>query len=300
VRELDLRILRGDRIGLVGANGAGKSTLLKLILGDLTPDSGTVRLGTGLQVAYFDQLRTQLDPEQTIAENVSHGSDWIEINGERRHLIGYLGDFLFAPQRIDSPVSMLSGGERNRLLLARLFAKPANVLVLDEPTNDLDIESLELLESLLQGYPGTVLLVSHDRAFLDNVVTQVIAPLGDGRWKEYVGGFSDWLRQRPVPTAPTAAPVARSETAPTPRVITPARVKLSFKESRELQQLPARIEALEAEQAGLIASMSAADYQRRGADGIRIDRQRLVAMEQELSAVYARWSELEAKASAAG
>ncbi len=222
------------------------------------------------------------------------------INGERRHLIGYLGDFLFAPQRIDSPVSMLSGGERNRLLLARLFAKPANVLVLDEPTNDLDIESLELLESLLQGYPGTVLLVSHDRAFLDNVVTQVIAPLGDGRWKEYVGGFSDWLRQRPAPAAPTSAPAVKSEPASIARASAPARVKMSFKESRELQQLPVRIEALEAEQASLIASMSAADYQRRGADGIRIDRQRLGALEQELGAAYARWSELEAKASAAG
>jgi ATP-binding cassette subfamily F protein uup len=300
VRGMNLRILRGDRIGLVGANGAGKSTLLKLILGDLAPDGGTVRLGTGLQVAYFDQLRTQLDPTRTIAENVSPGADWIEVNGERRHLIGYLGDFLFAPQRIDSPVSMLSGGERNRLLLARLFAKPANVLVLDEPTNDLDIESLELLESLLQGYPGTVLLVSHDRAFLDNVVTQVLAPLGDGRWKEYVGGFSDWLRQRPAPAEPAATAVVRGEPPATPRASTPARVKLSFKESRELQQLPSRIEALEAEQATLVAAMSNADYQRRGADGIRADRQRLAALEQELGAAFARWSDLEAKAGATG
>ena len=198
VEGLSLRIMRGDRLGLIGANGAGKSTLLKLILGHLAPDAGSVRLGTNLQVAYFDQLRAQLDPERSVAATVSPTSDFVEVAGQRRHVISYLGDFLFAAQRAESPVRMLSGGERNRLLLATLFARPANVLVMDEPTNDLDIESLELLEATLQEYPGTVLLVSHDRRFLDNVVTQTLAAEGGGRWREYVGGYSDWLEQRPA------------------------------------------------------------------------------------------------------
>jgi ATP-binding cassette subfamily F protein uup len=217
VRDLDLRILRGDRFGIVGPNGAGKSTLLKLILGELEPDTGTVRLGTNLAVAYFDQLRGQLDPQRTVAETISPTSDWVEVGGERKHVISYLGDFLFAPQRVGSPVKMLSGGERNRLLLARLFSRPANILVLDEPTNDLDIESLELLEDTLQDYPGTLLLVSHDRAFLDNVVTQTLAPDGDGVWREYVGGYSDWLRQRPALRA--ASPALR---APSPALRAPS------------------------------------------------------------------------------
>ena len=199
VERLSLRIMRGDRFGFIGPNGAGKSTLLKLILGKLAPDEGSVRLGTNLQVAYFDQLRAQLDPERSVAATVSPTSDWVEVGSERRHVISYLGDFLFAPQRAESPVRMLSGGERNRLLLATLFARPANVIVLDEPTNDLDIESLELLEATLQDYPGTVLLVSHDRRFLDNVVTQTLAAEGNGRWREYVGGYSDWQEQRPSP-----------------------------------------------------------------------------------------------------
>jgi ATP-binding cassette subfamily F protein uup len=197
VERLSLRIMRGDRFGFIGPNGAGKSTLLKLILGALAPDAGSVRLGTNLQVAYFDQLRAQLDPGRSVAAIVAPTSDWVEVGGARRHVISYLGDFLFAPQRVESPVRMLSGGERNRLLLATLFARPANVIVLDEPTNDLDIESLELLEATLQDYPGTVLLVSHDRRFLDNVVTQTLAAEGSGRWREYVGGYSDWLEQRP-------------------------------------------------------------------------------------------------------
>ena len=199
VKDLDLIVSRGDRLGLVGANGAGKTTLIKLILGTLAPDAGSVRLGTNVQVAYFDQLRDALDPEKTVAETISPGSDWVELAGGRKHVMSYLGDFLFPPRRANSPVRMLSGGERNRLLLARLFAKPANVLVLDEPTNDLDIESLELLEAALQDYDGTLLLVSHDRAFLDNVVTQTLAPEGGGKWKEYAGGYSDWLRQRCPP-----------------------------------------------------------------------------------------------------
>jgi ATP-binding cassette subfamily F protein uup len=205
VSGLDLRIMRGDRLGLVGPNGVGKSTLLRLILGELAADTGTVRLGTNLRVAYFDQLREELDDERSVAETVNPGSDWVEVNGERRHVVGYLGDFLFAPQRLESPVRLLSGGERNRLLLAKLFARPANVLVLDEPTNDLDIESLELLEDTLQRYPGTLLLVSHDRAFLDNVVTQTLAPIGAGQWREYVGGYSDWIAQRPAPIAARAS-----------------------------------------------------------------------------------------------
>src|SRR5712671_1414433 len=195
-KDLDLIISRGDRIGLVGPNGAGKTTLIKLILGSVAPDSGTVRLGTNVQAAYFDQMREALDPEKTVAETISPGSEWIELQGGRKHVMSYLGDFLFPPRRANSKVRMLSGGERNRLLLARLFARPANVLVLDEPTNDLDIESLELLEAALQDYDGTLLLVSHDRAFLDNVVTQTLAAEGGGRWKEYAGGYSDWLRQR--------------------------------------------------------------------------------------------------------
>ena len=211
IRNLSARIMRGDRIGLIGPNGAGKSTLIRLILGDLEPDEGTLKRGTNLQIAYFDQLRAQLDPEATVAETISPGSDWVEIGSERKHVVSYLGDFLFGSQRAKSPVKMLSGGERNRLLLARLFARPANLVVLDEPTNDLDIESLELLEQKLQDYSGTLLLVSHDRRFLDNVVTQTIASEGDGNWHEYVGGYTDWLKQRRRPAAAgTAKPAAKN------------------------------------------------------------------------------------------
>ncbi len=196
MKDLNLIISRGDKLGILGPNGAGKTTLLRLILGTLEPDAGSVRLGSNVQVAYFDQMRDALDPEKTVAETISPGSDFVELESGRKHVMSYLADFLFPPRRAQSPVRMLSGGERNRLLLARLFARPANVLVLDEPTNDLDIESLELLEAALQDYTGTLLLVSHDRAFLDNVVTQTIAAEGDGKWKEYAGGYSDWLRQR--------------------------------------------------------------------------------------------------------
>jgi len=300
VERLSLRIMRGDRLGFVGPNGAGKSTLLKLILGTLAPDSGSVRLGTNLQVAYFDQLREQLDPEKSVSETVCPTSDWIDIGGVRRHVIGYLGDFLFPPQRAESPVRMLSGGERNRLLLARLFARPANVLVLDEPTNDLDIESLELLESTLQDYPGTVLLVSHDRRFLDEVVTQTLAAEGDGAWKEYVGGYSEWLQQRP---SPQPSPESRAGTAPARLESVPApparqAAKLSYRESRELEQLPVRIEALESEQQELTARMSAADYHTNGPERIRSDRLRSEAIEHELETVFARWAELEARVTA--
>ena len=302
VRDLTLTVQRGDRLALVGPNGAGKSTLLKLILGRLEPDAGTVRLGTQLQVAYFDQMREQLDPERTVAETISPGSDWVEVGGARKHVMSYLGDFLFPPRRAASPVRTLSGGERNRLLLARLFARPANLLVLDEPTNDLDIESLELLEDTLQGYTGTLLLVSHDRAFLDNVATQVLVAEGGGTWREYVGGWSDWLRMRPAPAdAPPAAPEAGAPRAaakvPAPAAATPERPRrLGFKEQRELQELPARIEALEAEQAELAARMQAPDYYRRDARELRADQERVQAIEASLLELLERWESLEQRA----
>jgi len=299
VSSLSLRVMRGDRLGLLGPNGAGKSTLIRLLLGELTPDSGHVRLGTGLQVAYFDQLREQLDPDATLAETIAPGSDWVEVAGRRKHVVSYLGDFLFPSERAQAPVRMLSGGERNRLLLARLFARPANLLVLDEPTNDLDIESLELLEATLQDYPGTLLLVSHDRRFLDNVVTQTLAAEGEGRWREYVGGYSDWLAQRPPPPAPArparAADPAPGEPAPAsaPAAI---RAKLSFKESRELEALPAEIESLEQEQHQLVSRMAQGDYHSAGAERIRADRARLAEIERLLEERFARWELLDAKA----
>jgi len=297
VADLSLRIMRGDRLGLIGPNGAGKSTLLKLILGELAPDSGSVRHGTRLQVAYFDQLREQLDPEASVASTVSPTSDWVEAGGQRRHVISYLGDFLFAPQRVESPVRMLSGGERNRLLLARLFARPANVLVLDEPTNDLDIESLELLESTLQEYAGTVLLVSHDRRFLDNVVTQTLVAEGDGRWREYVGGYADWLEQRAAEPAASASASTGDAAEPVERGRRPARspTKLSYKETRELEQLPASIEALEREQREINERICDPAYHRQDPERVRADSLRLAEIEVELAAGFERWAELEAK-----
>jgi ABC transport system ATP-binding/permease protein len=295
VRDLDLRVMRGDRLGLVGANGAGKSTLLRLILGTLEPDAGEVRLGSQISVAYLDQLRAQLDLDATVAGTVSPNSDWVGEGEQRRHVISYLGDFLFPAQRAESPVRMLSGGERNRLLLARLFARPANVLVMDEPTNDLDIESLELLEQTLQDYTGTLLLVSHDRTFLDNVVTQVLAPLGDGRWREYVGGYSDWVRQRPEAKPPTPpSPVRTGEVAKK----TP--VKMSYKETRELEQLPLQIEALEAEQRALAEAMSGPEYHKRSGEQMRKDAARATEVERALEVAFERWAELDAKKNASG
>jgi ATP-binding cassette subfamily F protein uup len=308
VRDLTLRIMRGDRLGLIGANGAGKSTLLKLILGTLAPDSGTIRLGTKLRIAYFDQLREQLDGERTLAETISPGSDWVETAGGRKHVLSYLGDFLFPPQRADTPVRALSGGERNRLLLARLFALPANLLVLDEPTNDLDIESLELLEATLQTYPGTLLLVSHDRVFLDNVVTQtlVVDPGGTGTWKEYVGGYSDWVAQRATPASrgtAVAAPAARAEIDAAPvapgrpgtRPGTAARAKLSFAERRELAALPEELEALEREQHALTERMCRPDYHKQGGEAIKADRRRAEEVEHTLARKFERWGELDAR-----
>jgi len=295
VRDLSFRLMRGDRLGLIGPNGAGKSTLIRLMLGELAPDAGSVRLGTKLAVAYFDQLRAQLDPDRTVADTISPGADWVEINGERKHVLSYLGDFLFPPRRATSPVSMLSGGERNRLLLARLFAQPANLVVLDEPTNDLDIESLELLEAVLQGYSGTLLLVSHDRAFLDNVVTQTLVAEGDGRWTEYAGGYTDYLAQRGAPS-PQPAPTGAAPAAPARER---ARVKLSYKEVRELESLPQEISALEAEQRALAARMADAEYYRQPPDAIRADHVRAEAIEATLMEKLERWEALEAKARAA-
>ena len=296
IADLSLRVMRGDRLGLLGPNGAGKSTLIRVLLGELPPDSGTVRLGTGLEIAYFDQLREQLDPDATLVETISPGSDWVEVNGQRKHVISYLGDFLFPSERAQAPVRMLSGGERNRLLLARLFARPANLLVLDEPTNDLDIESLELLEATLQDYPGTLLLVSHDRAFLDNVVTQTLAAEGAGRWREYVGGYSDWLAQRPAPTAPDRPGVRRNPEAPPAPPPRPSRARLGYKETRELEQLPADIESLEREQQEITAGMARDGYHAVGAAQIRADRERLSAIERLLEEKFSRWEELDAKA----
>jgi len=288
VKDLELLVSRGDRLGLVGPNGAGKTTVLRLVLGTLSPDAGTVRLGTNVAPAYFDQMREALDPEKTVAQTISPGSDWVELESGRKHVMSYLGDFLFPPRRAASPVRMLSGGERNRLLLARLFARPANVLVLDEPTNDLDIESLELLEAALQDYPGTLLLVSHDRAFLDNVVTSVLAAEGGGAWKEYAGGYTDWLRQRPAAVGEKSAPRAPAREK--------ARVKLSYKETRELEALPAEIEALEVEQKALEERMGAPDYFKAGAEAMRTDSRRAQEIERALLAKLERWQALEGKA----
>ena len=294
IRDFSVSILRGDRIGIIGPNGAGKSTLIRLLLGELEPDSGMVRRGTRLEVAYFDQQRAQLDPRASLMESVGDGRLSVTINGRSRHVAGYLQDFLFPPQRLQSPVSTLSGGERNRLLLARLFARPANLLVLDEPTNDLDVETLELLEELLLEYQGTLLLVSHDRAFLDNVVTSVLVFEGDGRIGEYVGGYSDWLRQRRTPEPQTkSAPVTpKPEASPAAKPAAKPK-KLSYRDQRELDALPARIEALEAEQARLHETVNDAGFYQRSPDEIGATLDHLGALARELEICYARWELLE-------
>ncbi|WP_077034436.1 ATP-binding cassette domain-containing protein [Pelomonas sp. KK5] len=302
VREFNATILRGDKIGLVGPNGAGKTTLLKMILGELAPDSGSVRLGTKMTVAYFDQMRDALNLDATLADTISPGSEWIEIGSQRKHVKSYLGDFLFSPARSDSPVRTLSGGERNRLLLARLFARPANVLVLDEPTNDLDIETLELLEELLADYDGTVFLVSHDRRFLDNVVTSTIVNEGEGRWREYEGGIEDWLVQskRAAELAARAAKLQPAAAAPAPAAPAPAPVvatkkKLSYKEQRELDEIPARIAALETEQKHLNALLEGTELYTQGAARIAEVTERAGAIDEELLVLMERWEALEAK-----
>ncbi|WP_306391147.1 ATP-binding cassette domain-containing protein [Telluria beijingensis] len=294
-------IMRGDKVGLIGPNGAGKTTLLKIILGEETADSGAVRLGTKLNVAYFDQMRTQLNEEASLADTIAPGSDWVEINGQRKHVMTYLNDFLFSPERARSPVKSLSGGERNRLLLARLFAKPANCLVLDEPTNDLDIDTLELLEELLEEYTGTVFLVSHDRTFLDNVVTQVIVAEGGGKWREYVGGYTDWERVRaaaPVVQAPVAAKAspAKTEEAAPASPAAAKKVKLSYKEQRELEELPQLIATLEDEQSAITQQLNAPDfYKTNPADAKRINA-RFAEIEDLLLDALDRWERIEARA----
>lgn len=295
IRDFSTRILRGDRIGLIGPNGSGKTTLLNLLLGRLSPDRGQVRHGAKLEIAYFDQLREHLDPEQTVLDSVAGGRETIEINSQRRHIIGYLGDFLFTAQRARSPVKSLSGGERNRLLLARLFTQPANLLVMDEPTNDLDLETLELLEELLLEYTGTLLLVSHDRAFLDNVVTSCLVFEANGRIQEYVGGYSDWLRQRPAPE-PTPAVKPKPAPTPSPKPSKPAMPgKLSYNERRELEQLPARIEELEQRQRELHALTADPAFYKQDAAVFTQQLEELKCLEAELEASYGRWEELEAR-----
>jgi ATP-binding cassette subfamily F protein uup len=296
VKNFSCRLLRGDKVGLIGPNGSGKTTLLKLILGEIQPDSGSVHLGTKLAVAYFDQFRAALDEEATLSDTINPGADFVEIDGVRKHVISYLGDFLFPPERAKAPVKSLSGGERNRLLLARLFSRPANVLVLDEPTNDLDIETLELLEELLQSYKGTLFLVSHDRTFLDNVVTQTIASEGEGVWKEYAGGYSDWLRYSKAGKAEAKAEEKREEK----RVAAagqkkPAKSKLNYKESRELAELPGRIEALEQEQAAIAAQLSDPAIYQDTPDRAAVLQKRSAQIEEELLAALTRWEELDAK-----
>jgi ATP-binding cassette subfamily F protein uup len=301
IRDFSTRVIRGDRIGLIGPNGAGKSTLLKLILGEIDPDRGTVRRGTNLTVAYYDQLREQLDPSATLIDTINPGAEFVEIGGKRMHVITYLGDFLFPPERARAPVSSLSGGERNRLLLARLFAQPANVLVLDEPTNDLDIDTLELLEALLQDFAGTLFLVSHDRAFLDNVVTQTIAFEGNGILREYAGGFSDWMDYKARRSAASDTDTnAQRSASPAGAAIAarPARTnaqKLNFNEQRELAALPARIEALERATSSLRERFADPDVYREGAATIKALQDQLAAGEAELSAAYARWEALESR-----
>lgn len=294
VKDLNFRLLRGDRLGLVGHNGVGKSTLISLILGKRQPDSGTIKLGTNLQIAYFDQLRAQLDPNKTVAETISPGSEWIEVGGSKKHIMAYLGDFLFPPRRANVPVSNLSGGERNRLLLARLLALPANLLVLDEPTNDLDIDSLELLEQTLQNYPGTLILVSHDRRFLDNVVTEVLAPEGNGLWREYVGGYSDWQHYKPK--VEPVVKKAESVDKVVPRRPKQSKVKLSYKENKELETLPEHLMQLEAKRDELISSMNAPDYYtNHNAQEIKEQTELLQNLEAQINQGYQRWEELENK-----
>jgi len=294
IRDLDLVIQRGDRIGLIGPNGSGKTTLIRLLLGELAPTQGEVEQGTKLDIAYFDQYRAQLDDSLNAVDNIAEGREFIEIGDRRVHVMGYLQDFLFTPERARAPITKLSGGERNRLLLAKQLTRPANLLVLDEPTNDLDVETLELLEDLLTQYKGTVLLVSHDREFLDNVVSSTVVLEGDGRVSEYVGGYADWLRQRPTsgnskPSkkgAPAATATADTAAPPKPR-------KLSYKDARELKELPARIEQLETQIRELGELMNDPDFYQRDSDQIVAEQQRLSTTQAELDKAYARWADLE-------
>ncbi len=292
IEEFSTLVMRGDKIGIMGPNGSGKTTLLRILLGELRPVKGTVRLGVNLEIAYFDQLRAQLDENKTVVENVAGGNDTILFNGKPRHVIGYLGDFLFSPERAKAPVRTLSGGERNRLLLACLFTRPSNLLVLDEPTNDLDLETLELLEDLLLDYPGTLLLVSHDRTFLNNVVTSTLALEGQGRVGEYVGGYDDWVRQRRhEPLAPAPAGKPNNE-----RQKRPSKPGLSFKEQRELELMPEAIETLEAEKEELYCSIAAPEFYRTKGPEAASALARLKSVEEQLEESYRRWEFLDMKA----
>jgi ABC transport system ATP-binding/permease protein len=301
LRDFSATILRGDRVGIIGPNGSGKSTLLKLLLGQLVPQRGEITLGTALQIAYFDQHRAVLRDDLNALDNVAEGREYIELDGSRKHVLGYLQDFLFSPERARAPITRLSGGERNRLLLAKLFAQPSNLLVMDEPTNDLDIETLELLEELLAAYRGTLLLVSHDRAFLDNVVTSTLVLEGGGRVGEYVGGYSDWLRQRAAPVAGvyTFDAGTRADATTNGRDATPqgstaaAKRKLSYKDARELEQLPARIDALERDLAGATQAMHDPAFFRQDAEAIATARAAINALQSELEGAYQRWQTLE-------
>ncbi|MCP1644089.1 ATP-binding cassette subfamily F protein uup [Pseudomonas citronellolis] len=300
IRDFSLVLQRGDRIGLLGANGTGKTTLLKLLLGDLQPTSGSIKEGTRLEVAYFDQLRHQLEPEKTVIDNIAEGREFITINGQNRHVLSYLGDFLFSPQRARTPVKALSGGERARLLLAKLFSKPANLLVLDEPTNDLDVETLELLEEVLLSFDGTVLMVSHDRAFLDNVVTSTLVFEGEGRVREFVGGYQDWLRQGGSPRLLGVGEEKAAKSEPAPQAAAApaaapeaAKKKLSYKLQRELEAIPGQIDALEAELAGVQEEISAPSFYQRPAEETRVVLERLDSLQAELDRLIERWAELE-------
>jgi ATP-binding cassette subfamily F protein uup len=291
IRGLTTTILRGDKVGIIGPNGAGKTTLLRLLLGELRPDTGHIRLGTRIAAAYFDQRRAQLDPHRSVIDNLADGREFIQVDDQRRHVISYLQDFLFSPDRCHSPVAVLSGGERNRLLLAKLFSKPANLLVLDEPTNDLDMDTLELLEDLLVDYAGTVLLVSHDRHFLDQVVTSTLVFEGNGTVNEYVGGYADWLRQRRTPetvSVKAAQPAARAQAKPTT-----AGGKLGYMQQRELERLPAQIEQLEAQLAELHRHMTDPGFYRLPGEAIVAEKQRLANLEADLQSAYQRWEDLE-------
>ena len=292
VDDFSVSIQRGDRVGLLGPNGAGKTTLIRLLLGELQPDGGEVRLGTNLQVAYFDQHRAALREDWNALDNVAEGREFIEVNGARKHALGYLQDFLFTPERARAPITALSGGERNRLLLARLFARPSNLLVMDEPTNDLDVETLELLEERLGEYPGTLLLVSHDRDFLDSVVTSTLVMEGGGRIGEYVGGYSDWLRQRVQP-APAAAPVRATAPAPAKPAAAPAKKKLSYNDQRELDALPAKIEALETRVAALTEAMQSPDFYQRDSAVVAAALAEAAEAQKQLDAAYERWQQLD-------
>jgi ATP-binding cassette subfamily F protein uup len=293
IRDFSTQIMRGDKIGVIGANGSGKTTLLRILLGELAPHKGKARLGTNLEVAYYDQLREQLDEERTVIENVTKGGETVTINGKPRHIIGYLQDFLFTPDRARTPIKVLSGGERNRLFLARLFTKPFNFLVMDEPTNDLDIETQELLEEILMDYEGTLILVSHDRAFLNNVVTSTIVLEGQGEVYEYPGGYDDWLLQRKA-EGKEGQPKLKAEKQASKRQKTDTPKKLSFKEKKELQNLPAHIEKLEDEQAKLYELLADVAFYRRDPKEVDQAQAKAEALGEELFKAYERWEYLEA------